>query len=217
MARDSERSSRVKFADHGFASRQSASLVPIKRGKLRRFALYNARELCVPLKRLKVNHLFNFIGLERCAPGALNAIDRLHQPELLSQNPQRLVVRIRQEPCNQGPATATHAIKIDLGSSDPPRVRSAAASGSGPAILRAIASANGASAGSDSIETFKPRRNAFCAERAFPGAVFGTVLDFNLARLARCWRSVVKAATSAHFAGFDVGRATSNNVHLAGS
>jgi hypothetical protein len=30
-----ERSSRVKTADRGFASRQSASLVPIKRGKLR--------------------------------------------------------------------------------------------------------------------------------------------------------------------------------------
>ena len=67
--RDSDRSSHVKIADRGFASRQSASLVPIKRGKLRRFVLYNGRKLCVPPERLKVNHLFNLIDLERCAQG----------------------------------------------------------------------------------------------------------------------------------------------------
>jgi hypothetical protein len=45
---DGELSSRVKTADRGFASRQSATLVPIKRSKLRKFVLYDGRELCVP-------------------------------------------------------------------------------------------------------------------------------------------------------------------------
>jgi hypothetical protein len=119
--RDGERSSRVKIADRGLASRQSASLVPIKRGKLRRFVLYDGRELCVPLERLKVNQLFNLIDLERSGPGPLKTINRLHQPELLSQNSQRLVLRIGQEPCNQGPTTAAHAIEIHLAFSDPSR------------------------------------------------------------------------------------------------
>jgi hypothetical protein len=69
-----------------------------------------------------VNQLFNLINLERWAPGALNTINRLHQPELLSQNSQRLVRRIGQEPCNQAPTNAAHAIEIDLGFSDPSRV-----------------------------------------------------------------------------------------------
>jgi hypothetical protein len=113
-APDGERSSRVKVADRGFASQQSASLVPIKRSKLRRFVLYDGRELCVSLRRLEVNHFFNFIDFERCAPGALNTINRLYQPELLSQNPQRLVFTIGQERFNQAPATAAHAIEIDF-------------------------------------------------------------------------------------------------------
>jgi hypothetical protein len=37
--RAGERSSRVKIADRGFASRQGASLVPIERGNLRNFFL----------------------------------------------------------------------------------------------------------------------------------------------------------------------------------
>jgi hypothetical protein len=100
---DGERSSRVKIADRGFASRQSASLVPIKPGELRRFVLYDGRELCVPLERLKVDHLFNLIDLERRALGALNTINRLHLPEVLSQNSQQLALRIGQEACNQAP------------------------------------------------------------------------------------------------------------------
>ena len=122
LLRDGERSSRVKIADRGFASRQSASLVSIERGKLRRFVLCDGRELCVPLERLKVTQLFNLIDLERRTPNALDTINCLHQLELLSQNSQRLVRRIGQEPCNQAPTNAAHAIEIDLGFGDPSRV-----------------------------------------------------------------------------------------------
>jgi hypothetical protein len=69
-----------------------------------------------------VNQLFNLIDLERSGPGPLKTINRLHQPELLSQNSQRLVLRIGQELCNQAPTNAAHAIEIDLGFSDPSRV-----------------------------------------------------------------------------------------------
>ena len=61
-------------------------------------------------------------------------------------------------------------------------------------ILRAIASTSSASDGSERTGRFNPCRNAFCAERAFPVAVFGPVLDLALARLARRWRSVVKVS-----------------------
>ncbi len=70
------------------------------------------------------------------------------------------------------------------------------ASAQEPESLRAIASIFGASKGFERTGTFKPCRKAFCPARAFPAAVLGPVLDLALARLARCWRSLVKGGAA---------------------
>ena len=82
-----------------------------------------------------------------------------------------------------------------MGFGDPPRPFDGLGVRVGAGDLScAIPSTSGASKGSERTETFKPCRNAFCAARAFPAAVLGPVLDFALARLARCWRPLVKTA-----------------------
>jgi hypothetical protein len=93
-------------------------------------------ELFVAFERPRVVHLLDLTDLERVAAEALNTINRLHQPELLPQNFERLVLGIGQEPCNQAPTTAAHAIEIDLGFSDLPRVLQPFGSAQGPEILR---------------------------------------------------------------------------------
>jgi hypothetical protein len=70
--------------------------------------------------------------------------------------------------------------------------------------MRAIAPAYGASAGSLHTGMFRPWRNAFLTERAFPLLVVGPVLALALVLLARRCRSLSLLRSSGDFAAFDI-------------
>jgi hypothetical protein len=147
--RDDERSSRVKIADRGFPSRQSASFVPVECGKLGCFLLDNSGEL------------------------------------LLASN--------------QAPTAIAHAIEIDLSFGD---------------LSRALHRFGVCVRACDLARHFLRQRRErgirqngnfhASAERAFPGAVFGPVLDFALVAIGALLALGSQGRPSARFAGFDV-------------
>jgi hypothetical protein len=71
-------------------------------------------------------------------------------------NPERPVIGVLDLADEDPPTIRTHTLEVDLGFSDPSACSSAAASVLGPAILRAITSTMGTSAGSAQMGTFRP-------------------------------------------------------------
>jgi hypothetical protein len=85
---------RVEIADCWFASRQSASLVPIKRGKFWSFLLKDDRELFFALKGLRGKYVPDRIDIDRQHTGTVNAQNHLSDPHLMLVDLRRLVGRI---------------------------------------------------------------------------------------------------------------------------